>query len=334
MTNTINAIDYRIVLSIPGEMIRRSRLMFHPDLRGSGGIDPKNLKRSYPAHCRKLPVEWLREAEKEEPFMGNVIMVSYRNLIQNARCVAFTRHLGLCESADEHASRSMRPFRGISFLRNGTIRADVYWPGRGMADDVEQFGGGIPVLWDGLVLTLDEMITEVCDFAHLWSLQINTTGESPVKEASLFERLQRVFEEVRHADALEARDRLLEEVRALSRSGSPLLREKRYLHTLLGSRQDGGPVAGVAHGSLEEIGEIARRAGAVSAVVVDNGGSSWIGQRRGPNAELRTLVESYYHRPPAVAVAIFELKGEPSTTFFQATGLLEERPTHALPPAE
>ncbi len=50
----------------------------------------------------------------------------------------------------------------------------------------------------------------------------------------------------------------------------------------------------------------ARVAGAVFAVVVDNGGSPAVALSR-PKVGLRTLVESYYHRPEAIAVTATEI---------------------------
>jgi len=312
--------NYRFTLHVPARRLAKSFIMFDPDIRGCGGIDTKNLKRRYPDKCRKLIAEWLAICEHEGKLgAGPILIVTWRNLIQNPRDPAYTKALGICQSAVEQAELSRRPYRGISFLIGGRLRADAFLFSEPFPDDVQQFGTGIPVLWDGRVQTIEEMAPEVADFAHLWKLRVSTTQGSEAEAVDRYERLQAVFERCKHATAEEASREILEEARGSKISGeghgmtlldSPLEREDAYLHNAVGVDADGGLVVVIAHGSLERIGELAQEAGAVSAVVVDNGGSCQVSLRRTPEDEIRPIVESHYHRPRSIAVAVHELTAD------------------------
>ncbi|MCP5528162.1 MAG: ROK family protein [Verrucomicrobiales bacterium] len=299
---------YQFILRIPGKALSRTALLYDPALNGSGGIDTKNLKRGYPESCLKLPAAWLEDYEQKAGVCsGPVVVQTWRNLIQNPRCPAWSRETGLCQSATEQAEHSRRPYYGISILNTGKLRAEKLWLSESVPQDVVCFGTGIPVLLERRVLTLEEMITEVADVAHLWALRVSTSRPSDPNEVLRYEELQRKFTAVRHAPAAEASEVLMEQVRSHAATGEPLTREHNYLHNLVGVLPDGGAVLAVAHGSLESLGEIAREAGAVAAIVVDNGGSCQVALRRAPGQELRPLVESYYHRCPSIAVAVYEI---------------------------
>lgn len=314
-------INYRNAISVPRKDLRWTELMFDPQLNGQGGIDPNGLVRKYPLECLRSLPEWLALACARISMTGVIIVQTWRNLIQNRRCIAWTREHGLCQSSTEFAETSGRPYYGISFLVDGSLRADRYHPADGLADDVRQFGGGVPVLWEGRVLTIEETVSEVIDFAHVWRLQVSTSQGTLAKDASAFAVLHQAFEASHGLSSAEASRLMMEAARSLSLNRPPLDRETGYPHNLVGVRADGGLVSLIAHGSLEGLAEMARAAGAVSAVVVDNGGSSALALRRSPNAELRPLVESYYHRVPSIAAAVYELEGEPETTFFTGAEL-------------
>ena len=316
--NTANATtNYQFTLHMPASKLANPFLMFDPDMRGCGGINTRNLEREYPDKCRKHLGEWLAICERDGKLGGGpILIVSWRNLIQNPRDPAYTKELGICQSALEQAELSRRPYRGISFLSGGRLRADVFLFSEPFPDDVQQFGSGIPVLWDGRVQTIEEMAPEVADFAHLWKLRVSTTQGSEAEAVDRYKRLQAVFERCKHATAEEASRAIMEEARGSKINGeghcmtlldSPLAREDAYLHNAVGVDADGGLVVVIANGSLEKIGELAQEAGAVSAVVVDNGGSCQVSLRRKPDGEIRPLVESYYHRPRSIAVAVFEM---------------------------
>src|ERR1700687_2680688 len=273
MQSNPNPINYRFALAIPAHRLHRTVLLFDRRLNGSGGIDPAGMIRKYPPECLKLLSEWVEIAKKGMRLTGTIIVQTWRNLIQNRRCIAYTAELCVCQSADEHADKSTRPYYGIPFLKNGRLRADTYESQTGFAEDVLQFGGGIPVLWNGRVLTVEQIVAEVADFGHIWRLQVSSTTGTLAKDKQTFDRLQDAFHATRTKSAKVAADRLLDAAREASLDGQPLARERTYLHNLVGVREDGGLVSIVATGSLEELGELAQRAGAVSAVIVDNGGS-------------------------------------------------------------
>ncbi|MBI3869842.1 MAG: hypothetical protein HY299_15070 [Verrucomicrobia bacterium] len=300
---------YHYSLSVPADRLRFCVLRYDQNLNQSVGIDTKTLKRGYPESCRKLPSEWLAEFERTGQLGKGIIVVqTWRNLIQNTGCPAWSKALGVCQAANEHAELHKRPYRGISFLMNGSLRADEFELSKALPDDVKQFGTGIPVLWNGRVLPLKEMALEVADFSHIWKMEVSTTRGSNEAELARFERFQQVYEKVRHEPWQSASEVLFEEARGSDSGDEPLDREHAYLHNLVGVRNDGGLVIIVATGSLEELGEYAKQAGAVSAIIVDNGGSCQVSIRKSPGAELRPVVESYYHRPPSIAVAIYELR--------------------------
>ena len=309
-------------MTVPGDRLKRSRVMFDPALNGAGGIDPQNLSRRYPASCLREPESWLRMAEESAPMTGAVVVQTWRNLIQNPRCIAVVPGVGVIQSADEAAAQSARPFYGVSFLSNGRLRAETFDVAAGLHPDVLQFAGGIPVLWNGRVLTVEEICSEVADFGHIWRLLKLAPDGTPTKDKATFERLRATFNQYRYSAADDAGNALLEAARDAASYGPPLDRERSYLHNAVGVRRDGGLVIVVANGSLEELGEMSRDAGAESAIVVDNGGSCAVALRNEPRAPILPLVTSHYHRPKAIAVAIYELKGEAKTTFFLGRGAL------------
>lgn len=286
-------------LSVPGDLLTGAELLFdHALLNGCGGIDLNdNTRRGYPDAARKELRVWY---ENLAPSPGIRLVQTWRNLVQNPRSPAYDRLLGICQSRHERAELSRRPYYGIGFLSNGKVRGVRFLPSHGLPDDVVQFGPGTCVLEDERVRTIEEMAPDIGDFPHLWRFAKDSSVDR-------IERLRAVFDQVLHAPAEEAAAAILDEARGLPR-------EHHYLHQAVGTRADGGVVIVVAHGSLEEIGEKARAAGAVFAVVVDNGGSPAVALYR-PKVGLRTLVESYYHRPRAIAVAAYALKADPKIYF-------------------
>ena len=291
--------NYRFAISVPGDWLTGAYLYFDPRLCGSGGIDTADMSRDYPEDCRKPLSAWLTRHDAEQIPKGASLVQTFRDLIQNPRCIAYTEELGLCQSSHEQASLSQRPYFGISFLADGRLRADRFLPSEGFPEEIRQFGAGTPVLWEGRVLTLREFAPEASDPSHVWRFQ-SGSNEADMKR---FRSLQSIFMEYRHEPEDIAAEALLRE----AASDPPLTRERSYLHNALGVREDSGLVIVVANGSLETIGQIALEAGATHAIVVDNGGSPAIAVRKSPDSELRTLCESYYHRPLSVAVAIYDI---------------------------
>ena len=133
-----STILYDFQISIPPGDLRRACLRFAPELHGSGGIDTSvGLQRGYPESCRKALHEWLALEEQHRPMSGLVLVQSWRNLIQNHRSIAWTRGLGIRQSAFEQAELSRRPYYGMAFLANGQLRAERFLPSDGLPDDVE-----------------------------------------------------------------------------------------------------------------------------------------------------------------------------------------------------
>lgn len=316
-------IRYSFAFTVPADSLRKSTLLYdHQALDGCGGIDPTDYSnRDYPEHSRKTLSSWLDDLKGQTS--RTVLIQTWRNAVQNPRCIMWSREQGICQSRHEHAERSRRPYYGIAVLKSGKLRAVKFLPSAGMPDDdVQQFGAGIPVLWSGQVLTIEQIAPEVADLSHLWRLPVSSTYPTSERDRETFDRLRAVFELHRHATTEEAAEAILDAARGRTEPRIPALaREENYLHQAIGVLPDGGLVIVVAHGSLEQIGELAREAGATHAVVIDNGGSPAIALKRRPDAELRTLVESYYHRPLSIAAAVHEIEGEPEARFVSQRGM-------------
>lgn len=297
-------IHYQTGIIIPRDRIQSIRLCYEPSLSQYSGIDTKNLVRGYPEHCLKLPEEWLALSEQGRPCGGGAVLVqTVRNCIQNLGCVVWSRGAGLCHSRNEYPEKRTRPYRGVGLLRTGGVCALEFVPSVAPPEEVDFFAAGIPVLWGGRVLTLEEIAPEVADFAHLWRFP-----ERGGSDNSRFGRFQEAYEEARHRAGPKVAEIMIDLSRGSSSGGPALSREAAYLHNAVGVTQDGGMFMIVANGTLERIGELAKEAGAIAAIVVDNGGSCQISLRRGPGKALRPIVESFYHRTPSIAVVIVEMK--------------------------
>ena len=311
-----NSAHYHVVLSIPSSEIRRGALLYSQKLFRCGGIDQADFIRRYPDECRKCPSEWVDSWEGQSNSGKPLLVISWRNLVQNKRTPAFSREFGVCQTAAEQVEKSQRSYYGISFLEDGRLRADCLDFRKSIPDDILYWGAGIPVLWERRVSTMGEILPEVSDFPHLFDMTVTSAKGTDNQDLSRFKRFQQVYELVRLASVGEARKVLMEAFRTLKGEEKPLLRNHNYLHNFVGQRKDGGLVSVIAHGSLERIGELAREAGAVSGVIVDNGGSVNLSLRNPGDTGLVPVISSYYHRPRAVAVAVFELKEPASGRLF------------------
>src|SRR5262245_29163545 len=112
--------NYRFVSRIPGDALAKSALLYDAALNGCGGINPQNGIRRYPESCLKLPSTWLAEFERKAGgCSGPVFVQTWRNIVQNRRCPAFSRETGLCQSEAEKAERSIRCYYGVATLDTG-----------------------------------------------------------------------------------------------------------------------------------------------------------------------------------------------------------------------
>lgn len=297
-------ISQSFVLRIPLRRIRSAALSFdHALLNGRAGIDLLTRKRGYPSQCLRSPSEhlsWL--TERGAIGSGPVITQTYRNCPQNPRCPLYTRHHGLCETASEEVTKSERPYYGLAHFDDGAVRGLAMDFRKPVPPDVRWWAAGIPVLWDGEIAHIERLVPEVADFCHLWRLQLRGSRRREV-DVENYRRLSTLFHDHTHAPAVVA-----SRVICTAAEQMGLQREHDYLHNAVGV----GPehlVIVMAHGSLEHLGELAQKAGATHAVVVDNGGSCQVAWRRsGPGSPLLPLAQSFRFREPTITLAAYELE--------------------------
>jgi hypothetical protein len=292
-------IQLRTVIKVPFSALRASALAYHhAGLNGRMGIDTRQRKIVLPPGCKLSPGEHVEKLVEDGALGGgHVLMQTHRNAFQNPRSPIFSRKYGLCQAAGEEVEKSRRAYYGIAHLGDGRLRGLALHFDRPIPEEIQFWSAGVPVLWDGRVLTPEEMAPEAGDFCHLWDLRVYEGEGHRAEDVTRFDRLKAVFDRHLHAPAAEAGRAILREARGLER-------ESAYLHNAVGVGADALVIV-LANGPLEFIGETARQAGATHAVVMDNGGSCQIALKR-MGAPPRPLAESHYFREPTIALAAYE----------------------------
>ena len=294
-----------LIMQFPLDSLRTAALSYdHERLHGQPGMDLLTRQRGYPRECLWRPAEHL-EVLTRQHLVGSGFLVTqtFRNCPQNPRCPLYSREHGICQTAEEQVDRSERPYYGIGFFQDGRFRGCALGFRQKVPSDMLWWAGGVPVLWDGQVLDAERapMASEIADFCHVWQLRLRGPHRSE-EDVARYLRLTAVFHEHLHTPAEAASQAIRDEARSMG-----LKRENNYLHNAVGVSPDHLIVV-VAHGPLEQIGELARTAGATHALVVDNGGSVQIGFRRpGPRTDLTPLFQAPDFRQPTITLAAYEL---------------------------
>lgn len=205
---------------------------------------------------------------------------------------------------DEDPRQSKRPYYGIAYCSDKTFRFVAMDFSKDVAEEIVWFVSGIPVLIDGKVPEVAEMVTEVYDPPHLFNLKVGESrGIVRADDKGAASKLKECFENNLYAAAPEASEELMAKARALGVADQI---SNDYFHHAIGVNDDSVYII-MAHGSLQQLGHLALAAGAKGAVVVDNGGSPSILHRL-PGEELRTIIENYYFRPPTIACIAYAIR--------------------------
>jgi hypothetical protein len=252
---------------------------------------------------------------------GLLLTQTFRNCVQNPRCPVFTRAHGVCARSDEQVQRSARPYYGIACFGSGRFEGLAIDFRSGVPPEVQWWAAGIPLLWEGNVVSPQEMACEVADHSHLWRLNAAGPNHTP-DDVHRYEGLATIFRSHIHSRADEANRALWAKADSMG-----LERQSGYLHNIIAVRQHKSLIMIVSTGALERLGELARDvAGATHAIVLDNGGSCQVAVRRpGVRQPLIPLIQGPYFREPTLALAVFELDcDDPKGAFFS--------PNHQLLP--
>lgn len=303
------------VTRIPAERLKHCFLQFNPEKLDQCGIDTRDLSRTYPkGEPRQTAEQWaasLDETIGDSPFY----LQTFRNAVQNTGCPAYDTHYGVIQSDIENVQQHRRTYSGLAVMEDGRVEFKSLDLSRPVQSDIVRFISGIRVLDQGEVLCIEEMLPDIADISH--AVQLNLfNGTLPNADEQLrFQRFQELYNEIRHgASGDEIAEKLLDAARG-NQDEPPLLRTNSYLHNFCGTDKNGGLVLVTATGTLEEVAQIAKDAGAVSGAVVDNGGS--VTHRYGKEGlkSARTLFESHYYRELCTAVAIYVMHPGRESTF-------------------
>lgn len=285
--------DLAIITRTPFTDIKNICLSMNKERLGSSvGLNHATHERGYSPDALKTVDQHLDALEAEGHIEVNsyTIVESCRNLINNMRCFAYFGDAEyFCANQNELPLHSERPYYGLMFLNDGTIKSECVDFRQVPMPTMPVYLTGTPVLWNDDVCDLETLCVEAGDSAHVWKLE---------RSEPLAIELASIFENTRHAPADIAAAELI-------KAANNRPRQDSYLHHAIGVDSQ-ALYSIIAVGPLERIGQIAKDAGASSAIVVDNGGSVSLSLRR-PGQKLRTLYESWYFREPAVAVIAYQL---------------------------
>ena len=302
--NLMNQLQSQNVCKLSGEDLKYVHAVFDPKLSGTGGMDHPTNVREYPKEYRHLPQEFIDSLERIGSLdaKSNLVIQSARNGHQNYRCPIYTREAGICLRNDEDFTRSERPYNVFGIYEDARMRPLRLDLRNQIPTDIRAFVGGIPVLWDREVCTLETMAPEVSDPPHLWRLRTTTDRGELVDNTARMQSITEVFKANLYNSAEAAS-------RAVCKAAEGLEREADYLHNVLGVTDDGSVVMVMATGTLEHLGELAQKAGASHAICIDNGGScAWL--LRPAGKPVAPFIMSHYHRPETLCMLVYELQSD------------------------
>ena len=186
----------------------------------------------------------------------------------------------------------------VRFIVQDGCPAPVSEFGAPLPDDIKALVSFSPVLWDGIVLSEQRMAAGLSDWPHLYELRTSEARGRAMADVEHAERLNKVALAHHLSEENEAGTAIVQAARGLSV-------EHNYLHHGWGVAPD-GIIFVVAHGSLKNLAQLGKRAGASHLLITENGGSTQIGIRQA-SGQFRPLVESYYFREPSIAMLAMEL---------------------------
>jgi hypothetical protein len=298
------------ILKMPfSSMIDAHLLLRQEKLRGQGGIDPVNgRKTTIPKEAKPSIQEHLDDAESQQMIQkaDYVIIETCRNVFQNMRCPAYIKasEEKIWHRKDENPQQSLRPYYGIALHRDKTFHFKAMDFKINVPEDIIWFVSGIPVLIDGKVPEIEEIVTEVYDSPHLFNLKVGESrGIVRADDKGAAGELKECFLNNLYHEAPKASEALMAKARSLGVADQI---NHDYFHHAIGVNDD-SIYSIMAHGSLRQIGRLALAVGAKGAVVIDNGGSPALLHRR-PGEELRTILENYYFRPGSIACIVYAIQ--------------------------
>ena len=161
--------------------------------------------------------------------------------------------------------------------------------GADLRDAVEWATSGQQVLRNGVVVPMDALVDRFYDVRHLFAFEARGAEGDAARQ-----RIYNGYPE-----------RFRENVRAAWRSGLP---RARYVHNAVGLSADGVFIL-QREGTVEEIGQALKEAGATEGIVLDNGGSvaCWVWWANDYAGGLVSPTVDY--RPPGTSAIAFVLKG-------------------------
>jgi hypothetical protein len=162
--------------------------------------------------------------------------------------------------------------------------------GRDLSEDVEWATAGQRVLRDSRVATLDEIAAQFYDIRHVLAFDRRR------------EEGERIREQIYRGYPQAYRDNVRRAWRDL---GVP---RARYVHNAIGVSADTLTIV-QREGTVEEIGEALKSAGATDGLILDNGGSvaCWVWWANGYAGGIISPTVDY--RPPGTSAIAFVLKG-------------------------
>lgn len=257
--------------------IVRSSLSVVPS---AGLIDEKDvtLTRGADAPSARLTVaEHLREMVTRGDLPGDapLLVFSARNVLRNARCIAFTRAGGApngrLHCVAEEVVDCQRPYHVLAARRDGGLVVEELWPATGDLSRLDWFVSGIPAVWDGESgsTLFARIVPEAADHSHVWRIPRGRHPAATSETARCFEDLHAIFTAALGATRDQAASLL-----SAAAEARGLARETLYLHNLMGVDGAGRLCQLVGAGMIEDLGQQMREAfGVERAIVVDNGGS-------------------------------------------------------------
>lgn len=328
MTEKKEAIRIRqeLLLEIPHQVLEAAILSV-PEwdkLSGRAGIVRDRTRGALIAPGRELPIRDFAQGVKlsyDEHLSrlglcpnDPLVVIGARNLGNNLRIVAYRRGKGLLQLRGEEAHKGERDYHCLCCMDAGAVEAHTLrFREKGQissvdgkqdsADDAASIQwalSGQPLLWNGKT-DLDTIILNTYDLRHIWKIRAGEGRFGAREEAgTLVEDLVTTLVESGDVDQVKKRAAKLK-----------LPRENDYFHSAIGVSQEGNLVIAQMHGSFELVADRLKKAGAIHAIELEEGGSvstHFINKRRAQETigESR-IFASHYFRPRASALLILKV---------------------------
>jgi hypothetical protein len=325
-------IRQELLLEIPRQVVEAAILSV-PEwdkLSGHAGIVRDRTRAEIIAPGKELPIRDFAQGVKP-PYDEHLsrlglcpndplVVIGARNLGNNLRIVAYRKGKGLLQLRGEDAHKGERDYHCLCSMGTGAVEAHTlrfkekgqisHMDGEPVeaaaAAPIQWALSGQPLLWNGET-NLDTIILNTYDLRHVWKIRTGE-GRFGTREESgkAVEDLVTMLVESGDVDQVKG---LAEEL--------DLPRENDYFHSAVGVSQEGNLVIAQLHGSFERVADRLRKAGAIHAIELEEGGSvstHFISKRM----EQETVSESrifasHYFRPKASALLILKVAFEEGT---------------------